>query len=308
MSLIDVNCAHRRPGLEFLVKLAYKEPHILKHHEKETFVRHISYQSFVLLLSALAATSLRAEITVYQNDFQSGTAGSEWTSTSTAPFSVRSTPLPADDTRQFLGYFGGDNVTTLSLSNLPNTVTSLKLSFDAYMMWSWDGNDTRPANGVPRGPDYFGFNYNGDAATQKEWTFSLGGQATSPQSYCDAGMTSCLPTTAAAERYSLGYRFNIVPVEEDLPSTTNAPMDMVYRFTLEVPHTGPDATFNFYSRGLQVRPELLDQNGAPFPYLDEAWGLDNVIVTAQVIPEPHVWALMFAGLGWLGFVAKRRQR
>lgn len=270
-------------------------------------MRHTCIRTLFIALGGLAASTSYAEITVYQNDFQSGAAGSEWTSTSTAPFSVRSTPLPLDDSRRFLGYFGGDNVTTLTLNNLPNTVTSLKLTFDAYMMWSWDGNDTRPANTVARGPDYFGFNYNGDAATQKEWTFSLGGQTTSPQSYCDAGATSCLPTTAAAERYTLGYRFNIVPVEEDLPSTTNAPMDMMYRFSLEVPHTGPNATFNFYSRGLQVRPELTDQAGNSFPYLDEAWGLDNVVVTAQVVPEPQVWALIVAGLAWLGFVAKRRR-
>ena len=42
---------------------------------------------------------------------------------------------------------------------------------------------------------------------------------------------------------------------------------------------------------------------------DEAWGLDNVRITAQVgavVPEPASWALMIAGFGLLGGRVRRR--
>ena len=43
---------------------------------------------------------------------------------------------------------------------------------------------------------------------------------------------------------------------------------------------------------------------------DESWGIDNVLVTgdvAQAIPEPETYALMLAGLGVVGAVARRRR-
>jgi hypothetical protein len=43
---------------------------------------------------------------------------------------------------------------------------------------------------------------------------------------------------------------------------------------------------------------------------DEAWGLDNVVLTATVapVPEPESYALMLAGLGLLGLITRRRIR
>ena len=35
--------------------------------------------------------------------------------------------------------------------------------------------------------------------------------------------------------------------------------------------------------------------------------LDNISVTVQAVPEPETYAMMFAGLGLLGFMAKRRK-
>lgn len=43
---------------------------------------------------------------------------------------------------------------------------------------------------------------------------------------------------------------------------------------------------------------------------DESWGLDNVGLSATVaaVPEPETYALMLAGLGLVGFAARRRKR
>jgi hypothetical protein len=40
---------------------------------------------------------------------------------------------------------------------------------------------------------------------------------------------------------------------------------------------------------------------------DEAWGLDNVNLQANVVPEPETYAMLLAGLGLLGFMARRRK-
>jgi hypothetical protein len=41
---------------------------------------------------------------------------------------------------------------------------------------------------------------------------------------------------------------------------------------------------------------------------DEAFGLDNVTVSVNAIPEPETYAMMMAGLGLLGFAVRRRKQ
>lgn len=251
---------------------------------------------------ALFAASARADISLYFNDFQAS-VGSQWTSTSPYAWGQQSTPSPDDGSRKFLGYFGGNDVVRLTVADIPDEVTTLKLEFDAYLMWSWDGNDSRPVNDVLRGPDVFGFRYGagGTPETESSWTFSHGNGDLSLQTYCDVLSSPCLPTTGAQERYTLGYRFEILPTEEDVGSTQAAPMDSVYHFVWEGARTGSTAAFSFYSNGLQVRSDL------EFPYLDEAWGLDNVRLTAA-IPEPETWALVGAGIALLAAGRRLRTR
>ncbi len=257
------------------------------------------------LLSALLAAALPLSASgdeVYFNDFQ-GTVGPGWSSASALPWGIRSAPLPADDSRKFLGYFGGEDQVTLSLTDLPAGATSVRLEFDLYLMWSWDGSDTRPVNGVSRGPDEFGFSIDAGDGTpvSQGWTFSHGSGALAPQTYCPGASAPCLPTTGAQERYTLGYRFDILPTEEDLDSTTAAPMDSVYRLSMEVPLSASAATFTFFSQGLQVRDDLA------FPYLDEAWGLDNVRVSVA-IPEPESAWLLLGGLAVVAAAARRPRK
>lgn len=246
--------------------------------------------------SVLLAGSVQSA-PLYFNDFQSGGL-SGWSSTSAQPWGIQTAPDGARG-RDFLGFFGGNDVTTLTLNTVPASTAMLRLEFDAYLIWSWDGNDNRSIDGIPLGPDKFGFRYGtgGTSLMEQSWTFSHSDPALSPQSYCgSSGASSCLPTTGAVERYTLGYRFGIDPVDADKVTTTNAPMDSVYHFVWEGLHTGSNATFEFFSNGLQVRNDLA------FKYQDEAWGLDNVRVSAfpaaaaTAVPEPATWHLMGAGM------------
>lgn len=263
---------------------------------------HTRMHRLALLAAAgmALAGAARADTILYFNDFQAS-RGDQWSTTSPYPWSLQSTPAPGDGSRRFLGYFGGDDVTTLSLTQIPASVSRLRLEFDAYLMWSWDGLDSRKVDGVSRGPDTFGFRYGsgGTPSTELSWAFSHGDAELSKQTFCDTLASPCLPTTGAVERYTLGYRFEILPTEEDMSSTKGAPMDTVYRFVHEFEHTGSTASFSFFSRGLQVRKDLA------FPYLDEAWGLDNVRVVAN-IPEPGSMVLL--GVGLLALMGSRMRR
>lgn len=263
-------------------------------------------RSHIHRLASLAAAGMalcgaaHADTILYFNDFQASKGG-EWSSTSSFEWGLQGAPLPVGHSRKFLGYFGGNDVTTLSITGVPAAATRLRLEFDAYLMWSWDGNDARAVDGVARGPDTFGFRYGagGTPSTESAWTFSHGHADLSKQTYCDTLASPCLPTTGAVERYTLGYKFEILPTEEDMSSTKAAPMDTVYHFVHEFEHTGSTASFSFFSRGLQVRPDL------SFPYLDEAWGLDNVRVVANV-PEPG--SVVLLGVGLLALMGSRMRR
>lgn len=266
-------------------------------------MKSLGRRTLVALGFALATTALRAEVVLYANDFET-TVGTEWSSSSIFGWGLQQTPS-ADVGGGFLGYFGGNNTTTLTLTGLPTGLSTLTLEFDAYLMWSWDGEDTRPVDGIPRGPDRFGFRSGagGSSATEQSWSFSHGSAATGPQSFCGDSPAPCAPTTGAVSRYTLGYRFEIVPTEEDLDTTGAAPMDSVYRFAWTTPHDGSaTASFTFFSAGLQVRPDL------PLPYLDEAWGLDNVRIIHTPVPEPTEAALLALGIAMLAGVHRCSRR
>jgi hypothetical protein len=67
-------------------------------------------------------------------------------------------------------------------------------------------------------------------------------------------------------------------------------------YTLFFTGTAATTTLSFANLG----PTLGSPSGSSYPHLD------NVSVTA--VPEPSTYVLMLAGLGFVGFVARRRQR
>ena len=103
-----------------------------------------NFLAFTLAVLAVLFAPTGQASTVYFNDFQ-GAVGGEWSQTS-----ITAAPNPDyAGNRKFLGEFG-NNVVSLTLNNLP-THTQLSLSFQLYLIRSWDGNDTSLVNGDPPG-------------------------------------------------------------------------------------------------------------------------------------------------------------
>ena len=184
--------------------------------------------------------------TPYFNGFE-GPERTGWSPNATA-----ASPL---NHRVFLGEFGGNQTVTLTLDNLPPH-TSVKLSFDLYLIRSWDGNGGLPGN--TNGPDFWMFAVQGiDPSPLLKTTFcnAAAGSATCRQAYpapYDSGI-NYPPRFGAVENDSLGFQFD------------GQPMDSVYRLFFSFDHSASSLVLVFSSSGLQA-------------LTDETWGLDNVEV------------------------------
>lgn len=223
--------------------------------------------STAALLALLMATNTGKAGIVYQNNFE-GTVGSEWSSTS-----IGVTPVGA---RRFLGQFGNVPV-LLSLAGL-SAHTEATISFDLYIINTWDGNSSSS------GPDRWRLKM--DAATLLDATFS---QHISSyyQSYPDwTGSGSHPRHTGAEEVGTLGYSGN------------GYILDSVYHLEFVALHTDANVIYSFSGLNLQA-------------LTDESWGLDNIIVStnATSVPEPSCLAAIWGLLGTLGLtVANNRRR
>jgi len=180
---------------------------------------------------------------LYFNDFEDIVAA-EWSSGKTDV-------TPSARARGFLGQFGNETV-TLTLSDLP-AHTQATVSFDLFIIRSWDGN-----NHIG-GPDIWQLKVD-EGPTLLHTTF-----ANMPpeledfkQAYPDdypGG--NYLPYTGAAEIKTLGY--------------TDAP-DSVYRLNYTFAHSASILSLDFSGQGLQI-------------IQDESWGLDNVNVTISLTAD-----------------------
>jgi len=223
-------------------------------------------------------------VVVYANDFD-GPAGStfpEWTTspvtfvktvtgeTGSLPAGAVTTVESPNRRQRFLGEFGGppigrpgdpdwnrtrvDQSVRLSLKGL-RPHTRVKVSFDLYVLKSWDGNSPR------YGPDRFTVRVAGGSVLLAT-TFSNNPKVRedgSYQSYPGANGVAAdhAPQTGAASTGTLGY--------SDFFS------DGVYQLSFAFPHTESALTLEFSS-------SLFEGKGTA----DESWGLDNVVVSADV--------------------------
>jgi len=179
-------------------------------------------------------------VVLYANDFEN-VIGPEWNVTGP----IATTPASA---RKFLGEFGNETV-TLQLAGLPPH-TQIKVSFDLFILKSWDGNRT------DFGPDRWMLAVR-DGATLVDTTFAQYADGT--QAFPGSVGASYAGLTGAIERGTLGYVFGGVQT------------DSVYRLSATFDHTAASVTLDF--RGLN-----LQEIG------DESWGLDNVRVEAIHVP------------------------
>jgi len=216
---------------------------------------------------------------VYVNDFNGtvGTSYPEWSSSVITYSSIANPPgsgtlvAPAvtntvspNRAQRFLGLFGGppigvpgdpgynhtrvDQTIRLALTNLPPHGL-LILSFDLYIVKSWDGNS--PAYG----PDRFRLSVVGGPLLL-DTTFSNNPKTATEGSFQNYPVHQSAPWTGASATNTLGYdRFF---------------QDCTYRLQYSFPHTEEKVTILFNS-------SLFEGKGIA----DEAWGLDNVRVTVE---------------------------
>ena len=217
----------------------------------------------LLLVGLLAAGSAAMAAPIYFNDFQ-GAVGAGWSNTTTS-----TTPAGCTTCTTYLGQFGNQSV-TLTLTGLP-TSTQLTISFDEFIIRSWDGNGQ-----MGFGPDTAAFSIGG--ANTLTSTFA-NGQVGNTQNFPTAGSAA---EAGAAQVDTLGYQF------------LGQPRDSIYALSFNWFNTNSTQTFTWSASGLQ---ELAD----------ESWGIDNVSVSSpDAIPEPGTALLL--GSGVLAFLLYRRRR
>ena len=230
----------------------------------------------ISVIAVLIASAFGDE--VYFNDFNAapGTTYPEWTSTGysnsanragtvavgSGPQAVAIVESPNGEER-FLGEFGGrailtarpfdpqhfvrvDETVTLTLSNL-KPHTAVTLTFDLYILKSWDGNNPN------YGPDRWSLSVQG-GPTLLDTTFSnnpkTGAYDLSLQNYPESYSAH---QTGAAAVNTLGYKFY---------------GDSIYHLSFTFAHIGAKLALNFSS-------SLFEGKGTG----DESWGLDNVRVS-----------------------------
>lgn len=201
-------------------------------------------------IGGVVAAPAGAQTVVYSNDFTIA-AGPEW-APSTATFT-----LPAGE--RMLGNPFGNITESLTLTGLPPH-TSITISFDLYILLTWDGNGERGF-----GPDSWTADVTGGPVLQPVTTFAQPG-CSGDQSYPDPWPAVYPPTTGAVAVGSLGYGMSCLG-------------DSTYHFEFTFPHSASSITFNFTASGLQG-------------WADEGWGLDNVEVSLPNRPPDctEAWA------------------
>ncbi|MEQ8468607.1 two-partner secretion domain-containing protein [Coleofasciculus sp. E1-EBD-02] len=190
-------------------------------------------------------------IPVYSDDFE-GDIPDVWSNTST--------DITPKGNRRFLGRFSGYDAATLTLDNLPPH-SQATVSFDLFLIQSWDGNAEVCCNGLIIGPDIWELSITG-GQTLLHTTFSNPDSNWSPNQAFPKGFPGGDNPghTDASEKNSLGYKFG------DVLS------DSVYQLSFTFDDLDSSLQLNFSSA-------LPGYTGIQ----DESWGLDNVRVSVEPI-------------------------
>lgn len=220
------------------------------------------------------SSSIASAGVIYDNDFTGG-AGSEWSDSTTATANGET----------FLGGSAlgfGPGTDTLTLTGLSGH-SQVTVSFDLYVIQSWDGNG--PAGG---GPDNFSLDADGSNLLLTNFA-----------NYADEGNTQ---SYSAATPNGLGFSNPARSGEFDeghLGFGNGNFGDATYRFTFTFSHTASSLNLDFTSL----------QNQFPG---DEGWGLDNVKVeTDDLAPVPEPTSIALLGMGGIGLAfgaIRRRQK
>ena len=169
------------------------------------------------------------------------------------------------------------NIITLALSNLPPH-TALNLSMLFAAIDSLDGTGTFPSG------DFFKVTLDTNTIFRESFANATDTQI---QSYVPP------PGAQLARRVDLGFS-----------GPGGFYTDSAYDFGADsrfsnLAHTNSTAIFTFQIEGEGIQ----DLN-------DESWAMDNLsvsVTTLAAVPEPETYAMFLAGLGLMGFVARRRK-
>ncbi|WP_438035657.1 trypsin-like serine peptidase [Sorangium sp. So ce204] len=175
----------------------------------------------------------------YRADFET-TPGPEWTASlpGVGPALIHTT-LSENGSQRFLGEYANEKL-SLKLTGLPKH-SSVIVSFDLYIMKTWDGNSTW------WGPDVWTFSSDGQVRINTTFSMSPDLSQAYPGTYPGADHPARM---GEAVDDSLGY---------------GLAGDSVYRFRMAIPHSEGSLSLDFQGQGL---------TGVH----NESWGLDNVSV------------------------------
>ena len=161
---------------------------------------------------------------------------------------------------------------TLTITGLP-THSQIRISF-TFLAWdSWDGI------GSGNGPDYFNVKLDGTSIFAEAFANTEGSN-----SFVTSGGSGYSGSQLVAPSFA-SYAYL---------SWTDAAYTIDIDF---VNHTGSTATFQFF-RSLASE--------APNFQVDESYGLDNITVAVNDVPEPASWGITALGGAAAWFIRRRR--
>lgn len=190
-----------------------------------------------------------------------------------AGFSGVNTVQTSPDGTTFLGFLTNGGTADLTLSGLAGH-TTVNLTFDLYALRSLDGDGQGCC-----GPDAFVVTVDDTNVLLNSTFANFTGNNTqsypAPGSAPGAGSQGFSPEAFGYGAYFAGA--------------------YTYSFSFDVPSSASSIKFSFIGNSDQ-------------PWEDEGFGIDNVVVSTNAIPEPSTYALMLAGLGLGGLMVRRRSR
>lgn len=260
-----------------------------------------SVRNFALATLALAA-SLGAQAAGFQNgSFESGSF-TDTNNIYTGPYFTGSSQTYLGN---FIGDFGGDKTMALFAGN--TAMTGWTVSVPGAIAWIDNSNPWSSSVGMttPNGAKFLDL-----TGWSSEWS--------GLQNYSGAGtvetaayrsVVSQTFDTVAGTTYTVSFDVGFGP---DSNSTGDSMGHPVLNSSVDVGLNGVYNTFSSAANGWATKSFTFTANSASttlsFKTSDtysEYVGLDNVSVNA--VPEPETYAMMLAGLGALGFLARRRK-
>ena len=200
------------------------------------------------------------EIIIYSEDFETKKVFSEFSTNVINQvwqnkIKIDSTPI---GNRKFLGQFGNQKINFI-LNSIPKS-DSINITFDFYMINTWDGNYDNNSKCPTDGPDIFSFKINNNSIVYSTFTIASSYLQSYPDNYdpnnYKIGHPGC---TGAIEVNTMGFKCK-----------TGGGGDVVYHINKTIIYSNNQINLSF---------EGILNDGSP-TLINESWGIDNLIITS----------------------------